>query len=165
MGRVKLKDCINISRLEMHKKENNPFWRKTQENLNHQASFPAWERGFLIFVDLSKLSSRWKHMKSWRIINLSPAGRVLPIMAFTWRLRPKGVLFQAKVGTLSSSQVQLYSSWFLYLNRELNQRRRRRQRERQKTNRFRLEKWQFCTCITLFVHFFAVVTRLQRKSV
>ena len=61
-------------------------------------------------------------------------------MAFTWRLRPKGVLFQAKVGTLSSSQVQLYSSWFLYLNRELNQRRRRRQRERQKTNRFRLEK-------------------------
>ena len=37
------RDCINISRLEMHKKENNPFWRKTQENLNHPASFPGEE--------------------------------------------------------------------------------------------------------------------------
>jgi len=36
------------------------------------------------------------------------------------------------------------------LSRELKQRRRRRQRERQKSNRFRLTKQQFCTCISLF---------------
>ena len=48
--------------------------------------------------------------------------------------------------------------------RGLIQRRRRRQRERQKTNRFRLEKQQLCTCIKLFVHFFAVVARLQLES-
>ena len=48
--------------------------------------------------------------------------------------------------------------------KELKQRRRRRQRERQKSNRFRLAKQQLCTCITFFVHFFAVVARLQRES-
>ena len=34
--------------------------------------------------------------------------------------------------------------------RKLKQRRQRRQREWQKSNRFRLAKQQFCTCITLF---------------
>ena len=48
--------------------------------------------------------------------------------------------------------------------KELKQRRRRRQRERQKSNRFRLAEQQLCTCITFFVHFFAVFARLQRES-
>ena len=39
----------------------------------------------------------------------------------------------------------------------------RRQRERQKSKRFRLAKQQLCTCITLFVHFLAVVALLQRE--
>ena len=37
-------------------------------------------------------------------------------------------------------------------NRELKQRRGQRQRERQTSNRFRLEKQQLCTCITLFLY-------------
>ena len=48
--------------------------------------------------------------------------------------------------------------------RELKQRRRRRQRERQKSNRLRLEKQQHCACITIFAHFFAVVTRQQSET-
>ena len=40
---------------------------------------------------------------------------------------------------------------------------RRRQRERKKSNRFRSAKQQLCTCITLFVHFFAVTARLRRE--
>ena len=40
---------------------------------------------------------------------------------------------------------------------------RRRQRERQKSNRFRSAKQQLCTCITLFVNFFAVTARLRRE--
>ena len=31
-------------------------------------------------------------------------------------------------------------------------------------NGFRLAKQQLCTCITLFVHFFVVVARLQSES-
>ena len=49
-------------------------------------------------------------------------------------------------------------------DRALKQRRRRRQGGRQKRNRFGLAKQQLCTCITLFVHFFAVAARLQRES-
>ena len=45
------------------------------------------------------------------------------------------------------------------INRELKK--RRRQWERQKGNRVRLAKQQLCTFITLFVHFVAVVARLQ----
>ena len=48
---------------------------------------------------------------------------------------------------------------------ELKQRRRRRQRERQKSNRFKF--WQnnnFARASRFFVHFFAVVARLQRES-
>ena len=40
---------------------------------------------------------------------------------------------------------------------------RRRQRERKKSNRFRSAKQQLRTCITLFVHFFAVTSRLRRE--
>ena len=40
---------------------------------------------------------------------------------------------------------------------------RRRQRERKKSNRFTSAKQQLCTCITLFVHFFAVTARLRRE--
>ena len=47
------------------------------------------------------------------------------------------------------------------INRELKQ--RRQQWERQKGNRVRLAKQQLCTFITLFVHFVAVVARLQRE--
>ena len=47
---------------------------------------------------------------------------------------------------------------------ELKQRRRRHQLERQKRNRFISAKQQLCTCILLFVHFLAVVIRLQRES-
>ena len=47
------------------------------------------------------------------------------------------------------------------INRELKK--RRRQWERQKGNRVRLAKQQLCTFITLFVHFVAVVARLQRE--
>ena len=39
-----------------------------------------------------------------------------------------------------------------------------RQRERQKRNRFRQAKQQLCTCIALFLHFPAVVARLQRET-
>lgn len=48
------RDCINTSRLQMHKENN-------QEHLNHPASFLGEEPGkggFLIFLDLSKLSRR-----------------------------------------------------------------------------------------------------------
>ena len=38
------------------------------------------------------------------------------------------------------------------------------QRERQKINTLKLAKQQFCTCIALFVHFFAVGARLQRET-
>ena len=43
-------------------------------------------------------------------------------------------------------------------NRELKQRRWWWQQERQKSNRLRLAKQQLCTCIMLFVYFFAVRT-------
>ena len=58
----------------------------------------------------------------------------------------------------------------IYIFRELKQRprrrRRQRQRERQKSifNWFRLTKQQLYTCITFFVHFFAVVARLRRET-
>ena len=58
----------------------------------------------------------------------------------------------------------------IYICRELKQRprrrRRQRQRERQKSifNWFRLTKQQLYTCITFFVHFFAVVARLRRET-
>ena len=42
--------------------------------------------------------------------------------------------------------------------REFAQRQRRRERERKKA------KQQLCKCITLFVHFSAVVARLQRQN-
>ena len=54
---------------------------------------------------------------------------------------------------------------FLDLNNwEFKQRRRRRQREQLKRNKFRLAKQQLCTCITLFVHFLAVVARLRHET-
>ena len=49
-------------------------------------------------------------------------------------------------------------------NGELKQQRRRRQRERQKSNRFTLANQQICTCITLFVHFLAVVASLRLET-
>ena len=49
-------------------------------------------------------------------------------------------------------------------NRGLKQRRQRRERERQKSNRFRLEKQQLCTCITFFLHFLAVDARLLHET-
>ena len=70
----------------MHKKENNPFWTKTQENLNHPASFPGEEPGNGVFNILWFVKDQLlicqsfqagENMKSWRIINLYP-GRVLP---------------------------------------------------------------------------------------
>ena len=48
--------------------------------------------------------------------------------------------------------------------RELEQRRGRRQRERQKSNRFRLAKTTLHVDHAFFLHFFAVVARLQRKT-
>ena len=52
--------------------------------------------------------------------------------------------------------------------RELMQQLRRRQRKRQKSNMFGFAKQLLCTCITrasrFFVHFFAVVARLRRKT-
>ena len=47
---------------------------------------------------------------------------------------------------------------------ELTQRRRRRQRERQKSNRFIEQNNYFARASRFFVHFFAVVARLQRES-
>ena len=38
------------------------------------------------------------------------------------------------------------------------------QRQRQKINTLKLAKQQFCMCIALFVHFFAVGARLQRET-
>ena len=38
------------------------------------------------------------------------------------------------------------------------------QRERQKISTLKLAQQQFCTCIALFVHFFAVGARLQRET-
>ena len=49
-------------------------------------------------------------------------------------------------------------------NGELKQQRRQRQRERQKSNRFILAKQQLGTCITLFVHFLAVVASLRLET-
>ena len=150
----------------MHMKENNPLWRKTQENLNHPASFPGEEPGNGVFNILWFVKDRLlicqsfqdgENMKSWRSINLFP-GRVLPGL-HVQAPPERGTFFRLRWGHLSST-----SSQFLYLTRELKQRRRPWQRERQKANRLRLTKWQLCTCITLFVHFFAVVTRLQRES-
>ena len=48
--------------------------------------------------------------------------------------------------------------------RELEQRRGRQQRERQKSNKFRLAKTTLHVHHAFFLHFFAVVARLQRKS-
>ena len=48
--------------------------------------------------------------------------------------------------------------------RELKQRRRRRQRERQKSDRFIKQNNNFTRSSPFFVHFFAVVARLQHQS-
>ena len=47
---------------------------------------------------------------------------------------------------------------------ELEQRRRRQQQERQKSNKFRLAKTTLHVYHAFFLHFFAVVARLQRKT-
>ena len=36
--------------------------------------------------------------------------------------------------------------------------------KKKKGNRFRLPKQQLCSCVTLFVHFFAVPARLRRRE-
>ena len=41
---------------------------------------------------------------------------------------------------------------------------RRHQRQRQKNSWLRLATQQLCTCITLFVHFFAAIARLRREN-
>ena len=67
--------------------------------------------------------------------------------------------------TITINNYALRWRWLVVLdNKEFTPRRRRRQRERQQSYRFRQTKQQLRTFITLFVHFSAVVARLQRET-
>ena len=113
----------------------------------------------------TKLSTGEVRVPRWRLIIRPEGAKIIGSNeAFSFSIKNSLQKIMKLLFKLGVWKEQHGSNILDHNNGELKQQRRRRQRERQKSNRFTLAKQQLCTCITLFVHFLAVVASLRLET-